>query len=126
MSTFKTSYAMASLAFLVACGGGGDNGETSTQATQEFTLSGMVSGMNEGEEITLNNNASNASNATVISANGNFSFTGLLAYNAVYAVTVGTQPNGQNCIVSFGNGAGVIADVDNVRINCRSLPIDNV
>jgi len=123
MSTFNTSYAMASLAFLVACGGGGDNSETSAQPTQEFTLSGMVSGMSEGEEITLNNNANNA---TVISANGNFSFTGLLAYNAVYAVTVGTQPNGQNCIVSFGNGAGVIADVDNVRINCRSLPIDNV
>jgi hypothetical protein len=123
MSTFNTSYAMASLAFLVACGGGGDNSETSAQPTQEFTLSGMVSGMSEGEQITLNNNANNA---TVISANGNFSFTGLLAYNAVYAVTVGTQPNGQNCIVSFGNGAGVIADVDNVRINCRSLPIDNV
>ena len=123
MSTFKTSYAMASMAFLVACGGGGDNSGTSTQPTQEFTLSGLVSGMNEGEEITLNNNASNA---TVISANGNFSFTTLLAYNAAYAVTVGTQPNGQNCTVSYGNGAGVIADVDNVRINCRSLAIDQV
>jgi hypothetical protein len=123
MSTFKTSYAMASLAFLVACGGGGDNGGTSTQATQEFTLSGMVSGMNEGEEITLNNNASNA---TVISANGSFSFTALLAYNAAYAVTVGSQPTGQNCTVSYGNGTGVIADVDNVRINCRSLAIDQV
>ncbi len=114
---------MAALAFLVACGGGGDNGETSTQSTQEFTLSGMVSGMNEGEEITLNNNASNA---TVISANGNFSFTTLLAYNAAYAVTVGAQPNGQNCTVSYGNGDGVIANVDNVRTNCRSLAIDNV
>ena len=114
---------MASLAFLVACGGGGDNSETSAQPTQEFTLSGMVSGMSEGEQITLNNNANNA---TVISANGNFSFTGLLAYNAAYAVTVGAQPNGQNCTVSYGNGAGVIADIDNVRINCRSLPIDNV
>lgn len=123
MSTFKTSYAMASLAFLVACGGGGDNGESSSQPAQEFTLSGMVSGMNDGEEITLNNNASNA---TVVSANGNFSFTTLLAYNAAYAVTVDTQPTGQNCTVSYGNGAGVIADVNNVRINCRSLPIDNV
>jgi hypothetical protein len=123
MSTFKTSYAMASLAFLVACGGGGDNSDMSPQSTQEFTLSGMVSGMNEGEEITLNNNASNA---TVISANGNFSFTTLLAYNAAYAVTVGAQPNGQNCTVSYGNGAGVIANVDNVRINCRSLAIDSV
>ena len=123
MSTFKTSYAMASLAFLVACGGGGDNGESSSQPAQEFTLSGMVSGMNDGEEITLNNNASNA---TVVSANGNFSFTALLAYNAAYAVTVDTQPTGQKCTVSYGNGAGVIADVNNVRINCRSLPIDNV
>ena len=123
MSTFKTSYAMASLAFLVACGGGGDNGEMSTQPTQEFTLSGMVSGMNEGEEITLNNNASNA---TVISANGNFSFTALIAYNAAYAVTVGTQPNGQNCTVNYGNGVSVIADVDNIRINCRSLASDLV
>jgi hypothetical protein len=123
MPTFKTSYAMASLAFLVACGGGGDNSETSTQPSQEFTISGIISGMSEGEQITLNNNASNT---TVISTNGYFSFTGLLAYNAAYAVTVGIQPNGQNCIVSFGNGAGVIADVDNVRINCRSLPIDNV
>ena len=114
---------MAALAFLVACGGGGDNSDMSSPSTQEFTLSGMVSGMNEGEEITLNNNASNA---TVISANGNFSFTGLIAYNAGYAVTVGTQPNGQNCTVSYGNGASVIADVNNVRINCRSLAIDQV
>jgi hypothetical protein len=122
MSTFKTSYAMASLAFLVACGGGGDNSDMSSPSTQEFTLSGMVSGMNEGEEITLNNNASNA---TVISANGYFSFTTLIAHNADYAVTVGLQPTGQNCTVSHGNGAGVIANVDDVRISCRSLSIDN-
>lgn len=123
MTKLKSSYAMASLALLVACGGGNIDPESTAQSTQEFTLSGMVSGMNEGEEITLNNNASNA---TVVSANGNFSFTALLAYNAAYAVTVDKQPTGQNCTVSYGNGAGVIADVNNVRINCRSLPIDNV
>jgi hypothetical protein len=122
MSSFKTSYAMASLAFLVACGGGGDNGETSTQPAQEFTLSGTIYGMSEGEEITLHNNAGNA---TVISANGIFSFASLLAFNAAYAVTVGTQPPGQICTVSNGNGASVMTDVDSVRINCRSLPINN-
>lgn len=122
MSTFKTSYAMASLAFLVACGGGGDNSETSTQPTQEFTISGIISGMSEGEQITLNNNASNT---TVISVNGYFSFTTLMAYNADYAVTVGLQPTGQHCTVSHGNGAGVMANVDDVRISCRNLSIDN-
>lgn len=113
---------MASLAFLVACGGGGDNGETGTQSTQEFTLSGMISGMNEGEKITLNNNASNA---IVISANGSFSFTGLLAYNTASDSTMGTQPTGQNCTVSYGNSTSVVADIDNVLINCRGLQTNN-
>lgn len=112
--------------FLSGCGGGA-GGSTSTAgnavtdpqsvatATQKFTLSGNVSGLMPGTPVTLKNNAADP---IVINANGVFAFPTALAGNGTYSVTVATQPVGEICTVTNGAGAGVVANISNLAVNC--------
>ena len=84
------------------------------------TVSGSVSGLGTGKQVTLQNNAGNS---TTVSANGSFTFSTPVAYNGSYAVTVGTQPTGQTCTVSNGSGSGVVANVSNVSVTCLNDPV---
>ena len=113
MSAFKISLAVATLSLLIACG---DN--SNSLQNQDSTISGTVMGLMPGTQLILNNNASNA---TIASSNGNFSFTTPVAYNGSYRVSVATQPTGQICIVSGGSGSGVVANVGAVNVICRSI-----
>ena len=80
--------------------------------TNTFTVSGTVTG-NTGS-VTLLNNLGDAKSVT---GNGGFTFTAQ-NYGTTYAVTVGTQPTGQTCLVS--NGGGTIAGtVTNVTVSCN-------
>ncbi|MFO1217394.1 MAG: beta-propeller fold lactonase family protein [Burkholderiaceae bacterium] len=90
---------------------------TVTCSTNTFTIGGTVSGLTAGQQVTLNNNASNP---TTVTANGAFTFSTPVAFNGSYAVTVGTQPTGQTCTVSNGSGAGVNANVTNVTVTCST------
>ena len=82
--------------------------------TNTFTVSGTVTG-NAGT-VTLLNNLGDAKSVT---GNGGFTFTAQ-NYGTTYAVTVGTQPTGQTCLVS--NGGGTIAGaVTNVAVSCASI-----
>ena len=66
--------------------------------------------------MSLNNNGANSLS---LSSNGAFKFSALVANNANYAVTVGTQPSGQTCTVS--NGAGkVTANITTVSVSCTT------
>jgi hypothetical protein len=82
-----------------------------------YTVSGVVLGLSAGNQVTLFNNQSDA---TVISANGPFKFALPVAFGASYAVTVGTQPNGQVCTVSNGNALSVVGNVSNVVVSCAA------
>lgn len=82
-----------------------------------YTLSGTISGLDAGKQVTLLNNMGNN---TTVNANGIFSFTNSIPYLGDYAVTVGTQPGGQLCTITNGNGTGVIANINSVAINCVS------
>jgi N-acetylneuraminic acid mutarotase len=80
-----------------------------------FTVSGTVAGLLPGNAVVLQDNGGN--DATV-SANGGFAFSTALAGGTAYAVTVLTQPPGQNCAISNGSGPTILANVANVAVVC--------
>jgi large repetitive protein len=82
-----------------------------------FTISGTVSGLASGAQVTLDNNAADP---LVLSDNGAFTFATPVAETGAYNVTVGSQPTGQNCSVTNGQGSQVSADVANITVSCST------
>jgi len=83
-----------------------------------FSVSGMVSGLVSNASVVLQNNG--LDNETV-SANGSFNFLTAVADGAGYAVTVLTQPVGQNCVVTNGSGVISSSNVTNVSVVCSNI-----
>jgi sugar lactone lactonase YvrE len=107
---------LATLVLILAgCGGGGSEHKSAAL----YTINGQLSGLADGQQVTLLNNGGNAITMT---ANGAFTFTTPVAYGASYNVTVSTQPTGQTCSVAnnSGAGAGVNADVSSLQIVCST------
>jgi uncharacterized repeat protein (TIGR03803 family) len=90
---------------------------TSVQVTcaNTYTISGVVSGLNAGSQVTVLNNAGNP---TTVKANGSFSFPTPILSGGSYAVTVGVQAPAQICTVTAGAGSGVVANVSGVSVMC--------
>ena len=80
-----------------------------------YSVGGTVTGMTAGTHITL---LDNGSNATVVAANTNFTFSSQISAGGSYAVTVGAQPTGQTCSISHGAASEVAANVSNVMVVC--------
>lgn len=114
MSAFQFIFTIASLALLSACGGGA----STPQLNQTITIAGSVVGLNTGQQLTLQNNGGNA---TVLSANGNFSFTLSSAVVDNILLSVGTQPSNQTCTVSNGSASKEITALKSVLITCSDL-----
>ncbi len=112
MNAIKTSLAIVSLTFLVACG---DN--SNSEPIQDRPASGTVMGLSIGNELVLQNNDSNT---TAVSVNGNFSFASPVSDLESYSVTVLTQPTSQICTIQNGTGTGVMV---NLRIICIPEPL---
>jgi hypothetical protein len=95
---------------LTDCGGG--------TAPPTYSIGVAVSGLS-GSLVLLDNGADMLS----VAANGVFTFPSRLASTNTYAVTIKTQPTGQECVVA--NGAGTVAgsDVSNVTVTCSTLYI---
>jgi uncharacterized repeat protein (TIGR03803 family) len=53
-----------------------------------------------------------------VTANGSFTFSTPVAYAGSYAVTVGTQPAGETCVVVGGSGNDVSSNVATVAVTC--------
>ena len=110
-------------ATLAACSGGSSNGTNAAgnagSTTAHYSIGGSVAGLAAGEQVTLQNNGSDA---LTLNANGAFTFTSPVAYNGSYAVTVSGQPTGQVCSITggTGSGSGVTANVSNVGIACSN------
>ena len=90
---------------LAACGGGGAQ------------IGGTVSGLASGATVTLQDNGSDTLDVT---ANGAFTFATDIDGNGNYDVTILTQPAGQSCTVTNGQGlVDATADpVSNVIVSC--------
>ena len=87
--------------------------------TNKYAISGSVAGLsgtglvlqdNNGDDLTINNNATT------------FAFATPIASGQPYAVTVKTQPtnNSQTCTVTSGSGNVGSADVTNVVVTCTT------
>jgi len=89
-----------------------------TCSTNTYSVSGSVTGLTTGQQVTLLNNGDNLQ---TINANGAYTLNVPVAYNSSYAVTVGTQPAGQICSISNAAGSGVVANVTQVNVTCSAI-----
>ncbi len=113
VSVLRRVGALALLALVSACGGGGTAPDTSTH-TVSVTVTGLRHSYNGA---TLRNNGGDDLKAF---GEGSFTFKTALAAGAAYAVTVSSQPTGpdQTCTVTNGSGSIAGADISNVAIDC--------
>ena len=111
-------------------GSGSGSGVTANVATvsvvcsaNTYTVSGTVTGLTFGTQVTLDDNGSTTGgNVVTVTANGVFAFATPVAVHGSYAVTVGTQPAGQLCTVGSGSGMDVTANVTTVSVVCSANP----
>lgn len=80
-----------------------------------FTVGGTVAGLNQGRSLVL---LDDAGDPLTVAANGGFTFTTPLEGGSAYAVTVGTQPAGQSCVITNGTGTSITANVSDVSVVC--------
>jgi hypothetical protein len=82
-----------------------------------FTLSGTLSGLTNGMQVTLENNSADP---LTLSANGPFAFSVPVAEFGSYNVTVSTEPAGQTCTVTNFQGTQVTRNVSNINVSCST------
>ena len=89
-------------------------------AVNTYSIGGSVSGLIEGTEVILQNNASDK---LTITANGDFIFSAELSHADTYDVRVLTQPTSPNQICNVTNGAGLIAyeNISDIVIICKPV-----
>lgn len=113
-------FALFVTALVTACGGGGgDSSPKPLTAASTYPVTGSLSGLDPGVQVTL---LDNAADPLTLTANGAFRFATPVALNASYDVTVGSQPTGQTCTVSNGSGSETGLTV-NVEVVCASETI---
>lgn len=79
-----------------------------------YSVGGSVSNLS-GSGLVLQNNGTDD---LAIAGNGPFSFATELLSGSTYSVRVATQPAGQTCTVTSGNGTIANADVTSVAVSC--------
>lgn len=82
-----------------------------------YTISGIVSGLATGSQVTLDDNAADA---LTVTANGVFTFATPVVAGGSYTVTVGTQPTGATCTVSSGQRSLLSGNVSGVIVTCST------
>lgn len=87
-----------------------------TESVSAHTIGGTTTGLT-GSVVLQNNGGDNLSVNS-----GTFTFSTALTSGAAYAVSVLTQPSGQNCTVSNGSGIVSGANVTNVLVTCSNNP----
>ncbi len=81
-----------------------------------FTVGGLLSGLNSGAQVTLENNGADP---LTLKANGPFTFSAAVPEGGKYDVTVSGQPTGETCTVSNGSGTAS-RDVTSVQVTCAA------
>jgi hypothetical protein len=80
-----------------------------------YTISGTVSGLNTGAQVTVQNNSGDS---TTVVTNGTFNFSKQVTSGTPYAVTVLTPPTRQTCTVTLGSGTVSETSVTGVQVTC--------
>jgi hypothetical protein len=86
--------------------------------TPTYTISGTLSGLNNGGELVMQN--SDDGGDVILTNNGSFTFSFPLSDDTVYNINVIDQPAGQACTILNGNGLINGANVTNVTVTCTS------
>jgi hypothetical protein len=81
-----------------------------------YHVGGMVNGLSGNLVL-----RDNGTDDLAVSQDGRFVFPTPLLLGAHYSATVSTQPNGQNCTVSLGDGTVPAADVTDISVDCVNL-----
>jgi len=89
------------------------NNVTITCSNNNYSVSGSISGLLES--VILQNNAGDD---LTLNSDGSFTFLTTLVHGSNYAVTNLTQPVGQTCTVSNGDGQIDAANINNISVNC--------
>jgi uncharacterized repeat protein (TIGR03803 family) len=105
---------MLATLLLAACGGGG--GSSSPPA--KYTVGGTVSGLAQGNAVTLQNNGGES---IIVTSNSPFTFATPGVSGSSYAVTIAGQPTGQQCSLTLGAGTLQSSNVNSVQVNCVAL-----
>lgn len=105
------SLTLAVSLLLSACGGG---------EKPNYTINAMVTGLATSESVVLLNNGGDP---LIVTANAKL--TSFATKATSYAVTIGTQPAGQFCVVTNGTGTATAA-VSNVTVTCNSIVTGSV
>ncbi len=80
-----------------------------------YSVGGQVSGLLSETSLVLQNNGGDD---LTVTANGAFTFDGLLLQGSAYAVTIKTQPVGQTCALKNATGASINANLTNIEVVC--------
>lgn len=83
-------------------------------APNTYAVGGTVSGLS-GSLVLLN-----GAETLTLTSSGSFSFVSRSTPGASYAVSVKTQPAGQNCSVTQGSGTVASADITTVQVTCAA------
>ncbi len=87
---------------------------------QGYTVSGSVTGLENGKSLTLFDDGGNAVTIKgTTSGKANFTFTDALPNKASYDVTIDTQPVGENCTIADGKGTIAVKNVTSVAVTCK-------
>ena len=86
-------------------------------STNTYSISGSVSGLTSGQQLTL---LLNGSNPLIQSNAESFVFQNNISAGGSYSITVGTQPLGQTCTVSNGVGSNVQSNISNIAVSCTT------
>lgn len=100
------------LLLLTSCGGGG-GGDSGGSATT-YSIGGTIYGLTGAGLVLQNNGGDNLS----VTVSGSRTFTTQLPTNSTYSVMVLTQPSGQTCTVTNGDGTVSNANVTNISVSC--------
>jgi hypothetical protein len=86
-----------------------------TQHSVRFALSNLGAGKSVRMQL-------NGANTLQLTSNGSYVFGVLLSSGTDYHVTVSSQPAGQSCTVTNGDGTIDFQNIDNVTVACANLP----
>ena len=86
-----------------------------------YNIGGNVTGLATGQSVTLLDNGGDALTVTGTGSSQGFTFDTSIDSGSTYAVTVGTQPETENCIVTAGTGTVGSTNVTNVAVACSAI-----
>jgi large repetitive protein len=109
------------LVLISACGGSGT--PAPTIPSNVYRIGGTISGLADGNSITLTNNGGDA---VTKSTNGSFRFSNALVDGSNFKIAISSLPNNQPCTSTYNTGTVNGATIDHINVFCGPVPNSGV